>query len=88
MEEDSELAVAWLTADIQRSLKDGEIYATGEDVDAIAISFGPTTYLCFTAISMDLHKRGSSGVDRIFCMLGNMVERICEPTLLTDVTSH
>jgi hypothetical protein len=39
--EDSELAVAWLTTDIQRALQDGEVYAAGEDTDAIAISSGP-----------------------------------------------
>ena len=43
--EDSELAVAWLTADIQRALQDGEVYAAGEDADAIAISFGPNNDL-------------------------------------------
>ncbi|KIM86128.1 hypothetical protein PILCRDRAFT_334368 [Piloderma croceum F 1598] len=43
--ENSELAVAWLTADIQRALQDGEVYAAGEDADAIAISFGPNNDL-------------------------------------------
>jgi len=39
--EDSELSVAWLTADILRGLQEGNVYAAGEDVDAIAISVGP-----------------------------------------------
>jgi hypothetical protein len=54
--EDSKLAIAWSTADILRSLKNGEVYVAGEDLEGIAFSFGPKNDLeCVFPRSLHTH---------------------------------